>query len=294
MSRKYFLFSGITLVLLIALFDLVYYTDAIAHLSESDNNVDLIVGIFIMLIAFGTCIPSLILTIKAFKRKENNVVASVLLIIASVVYFGFSVVNYTKIVSAVIRGGTGSKEELMFWTIYMIGQFLILLFPVVLAIFSLFNFKRSEQDYIPSQKVSSIFFYIVAALSFQAFLTYLTTGLRGAVVMGTYSDSDSDYVIFIYLIAALAMAGFGIPAFVLSFFERKKKNSQILLTITAFIVLLTHIFSVIQYVADYEKTVDLIPYAGTFMECAVLPIAVVFMFIKFKTKEPEQIKTELE
>lgn len=301
MSRKYFLFSALAIMLLVGIFDFVYAVYYLSRLS-SFTNTEIIVTFVLAAVNIGLCVPSLVFTIKAFRRKENNLVASVLLIIASTMYFGYRMFSVAKTLKSAIYPDE-DIEMVMYWMTYAFSQALIGLLPVALAILSLVTFKKSEQDYVPSRKINKIFYYIVLAFAFQAFLSLSTTGIRGTLIL-RYSSSESISNIvqaLIYLIGSLGIIGCAIPSFVFSFFERKKDLSRNLLLVAAFIIIGIYIWSTIvsiqqskAYSISGVTELIIVESVGIFLEIGVIIAGSILMFVKFKTKQPEQTKPELE
>lgn len=299
MSRKYFLFSGLTLMLLVGLYDFVYVIHLLT-LSGSTSSEDVVMVIVLCLIILGLCIPSLILTINAFRKKQDSLIASVLLIIASTVYLGYRMFYLARILQSTLHSGE-PFELLFYWSMFALGQFLIGLLPVGLAIFSLFNFKKNAQDYIVSSKINSIFYYIVMTLSFQAFIIFSTTGIRGSVILGSSHSNENIAQAIIYNLSSLAIIGLITPSFVMSFFINKQKISRILALVASIIVLGVYTWSIatsLAHSAEYSFSQTLsvlfIEMIGTMLECLVLVASTVLMLVRFKSKQPAQIKTELE
>ena len=286
-------------MLLVGIFDLVTAIYYLTRMSSLSDNSELIFAFVIAIINTGLCIPSLVLTIKATKNKSNSLVASVLLIIASTLYFGYRIFSVARLSQSAFASGQ-SYQMTMYWMTYMLGQVLIGLLPVGLAIFSLVTFKKNEQDYVLSQKINKIFYYIVLALVFQAFISYSTTGIRGSIVANS-SSMESLIQTLIYLIGSLGLIGLATPSFILSFFEKKKDVSRNLMLIAALLMLGIHTWSLIisfQQASEYNigtlTELVAIESVGVIAEFIVLIASAILMFVKFKSKEPEQIKTELE
>lgn len=299
MSRKYFLFSGLTLMLLVGLYDLVSVIHMLS-LPSSTSSGDIVAVIVLCLINLGLCIPSLILTINAFKKKQDSLVASVLLIIASTIYLGYRVFYLSRILQSTLHPGE-PFELLFYWSMFALGQFIIGLLPVGLAIFSLFIFKKNEQDYVFSSKINSIFYYIVMTLALQAFILFSTTGIRCSVILSSSHTNENIAQAIIYNISSLAIIGLITPSFVMSFFKNKQKISHTLAFVAAIVVLAVHSWSLAitlihssEYSFSQSLTVAFLEMTGTVFECLVLVASTVLMLVRFKTKQPAQIKTELE
>ena len=303
MSKKYFLFSALAIMLLVGFFDFIY---AIYHLirlaSYSGSATEIVVSFVFAAINLGLCIPALVMTIKAFKNKENSItVPSVLALVATTLYFAYRIYSVTKMLTSSMYSGQDIQINL-YYLVYAFGQTLIGLLPVALAILSLVTFKKGEQDYVPSQKINKIFFYIVVAFSFQEFLSFATTGIRGSLVLSYSRSTVTDAIqALIYLFGSLGIIGCLIPSFILSLFERKRDVSRNLLLIAAIIVLGVNTWSIISTISSAkEYNIGLIAELlvlqsiGVIAECAVIIVGIVMMYVKFKTNEPAQIKTELE
>ena len=144
MSKKYFLFSGLTLMLLAGLYDIVSIIYSVSISSSSSTYVlDFTTVLIFCLINLFLSIPSLILTILAFKNKKDSLAASVLLIAASTIYFGYRIFNLSKMMQIIMYPDQDIKM-MMYWLIYALGQAIFGLLPVALAILSLFSFYKQS------------------------------------------------------------------------------------------------------------------------------------------------------
>ncbi|MBO6262193.1 MAG: hypothetical protein J6N95_06280 [Bacilli bacterium] len=301
MSKKYFLFSGLTLMLLEGLYDIVSIIYSVSISSSSSTYVlDFTTVLIFCLINLFLSIPSLVLTILAFKNKKDSLAASVLLIAASIIYFGYRIFSLTKMMQIIMYPDQDIKM-MMYWLIYALAQVIFGLLPVALAILSLFNFRKNEQDYVVSSKLNNVFYYIVMTIAFQAFILYFTAGIRISLIMNGFSDIYTALQAIVFDVSSLVIIGAMVPSFIFSFFNNKQKISRRLALLAAITVLGVHIFSTIitfvqatQYDTSVTSSLVFLEVLGTMFECVVLAASMVLMLIKFKSKQSAQIKTELE
>ena len=192
-------------------------------------------------------------------------------------------------------------KMMMYWLIYALAQVIFGLLPVALAILSLFNFRKNEQDYVVSSKLNNVFYYIVMTIAFQAFILYFTAGIRISLIMNGFSDIYTALQAIVFDVSSLVIIGAMVPSFIFSFFNNKQKISRRLALLAAITVLGVHIFSTIitfvqatQYDTSVTSSLVFLEVLGTMFECVVLAASMVLMLIKFKSKQSAQIKTELE
>ena len=301
MSKKYFLFSGLTLMLLVGLYDIVSIIYSVSFSSSSIRySSDFTTALIFCLINLFLSIPSLVLTIFAFKNKKDTLVPSILLIAASTLYFGYRIFNLSDMMRIAMYPEQDIKMRL-YWLIYAFGQAFFGLLPVALAILSLFNFRKNEQDYVVSSKLNNVFYYIVMTIAFQAFILYFTAGIRISMVMDGFSDFYTALQAIVFDVSSLVIIGAMIPSFIFSFFNSKQKISRRLALLAAITVLGVHISSISltfvqtsQHDASVTSSLIFIEVLGTMLECVVLAASMVLMLIKFKSKQSAQIKEELE
>ena len=299
MSRKYFLFSGITIMLMLGVYDFVYSIQEFAFLHSFDGG---ITPFIFSLVALGLCIPALVLAIKAFKRKENNLVASVFLIVAAVSYFGYRIVSVASMLGTLLRHNEPIYVSLS-WVVYGVEEFLIGLLPVVLAVFSLFDFKKNQQDYDVSSKVSNVFYYIATAIALQSFIIFSSIGARIAFVINSYAG-NAVLDCLIYSLSGLAILGLITPSFIMSFFKNKDKFvNRVLLLVASILVTVTYIWStknsidsINSFASPNNNASIFFEVFGNLMTVSVIMVSAILSFKKFKGKEPEitQTNNELE
>ncbi len=301
MSKKYFLFAGLTLMLLVGLYDIVSIIYSVSFSSSSIRySSDFTTALIFCLINLFLSIPSLILTIFAFKNKKDTLVPSILLIAASTLYFGYRIFNLSDMMRIAMYPEQDIKMRL-YWLIYAFGQAFFGLLPVALAILSLFIFRKNEQDYVVSSKLNNVFYYIVMTIAFQAFILYFTAGIRISMVMDGFSDFYTALQAIVFDVSSLVIIGAMIPSFIFSFFNNKQKISRRLALLVAIAVLGVHISSIsLTFVQTAQNNTSVtsslifIEVLGTMLECVALAASMVLMLIKFKSKQPAQIKEELE
>ena len=299
MSRKYFLFSGITIMLMLGVYDFVYSIQEFAFLHSFNGG---ITPFIFSLVALGLCIPALVLAIKAFKRKENNLVASVFLIVAAVSYFGYRIVSVASMLGTLLRHNEPIYVSLS-WVVYGVEEFLIGLLPVVLAVFSLFDFKKNQQDYDVSSKVSNVFYYIAMAIALQSFIIFSLIGARIAFVINSYAG-NAVLDCLIYSLSGLAILGLITPSFIMSFFKNKDKFvNRVLLLVASILVTVTYIWStknsidsINSFASPNNNASIFFEVFGNLMTVSVIMVSAILSFKKFKGKEPEitQTNNELE
>lgn len=286
-------------MLMLGVYDFVYSIQEFAFLHSFNGG---ITPFIFSLVALGLCIPALVLAIKAFKRKENNLVASVFLIVAAVSYFGYRIVSVASMLGTLLRHNEPIYVSLS-WVVYGVEEFLIGLLPVVLAVFSLFDFKKNQQDYDVSSKVSNVFYYIAMAIALQSFIIFSLIGARIAFVINSYAG-NAVLDCLIYSLSGLAILGLITPSFIMSFFKNKDKFvNRVLLLVASILVTVTYIWStknsidsINSFASPYNNVSIFFEVFGNLMTVSVIMVAAILSFKKFKGKEPKitQTNNELE
>ena len=296
MSKKYFLFTGLTLLLITGFYHFVYGLYSIFHGFSFEIILILIVG----MVVFGLSIASLVLAIKAFKNKSDHLVASVLCVVAAAVSFIYIVYSSGVTINMMVH-----FDAVMPHVVYMIFnlgvQMLAAMIPLICAILSFINFKKSEADYVPSQKVSYIFYYIAAALVFSAFLAFFRAGVSASMLAVSGQNVGNMMIYLFYDLSALAILGFLTPSFVFSFFKRKQQLSRTFLMVSGIVSVATYLLAMIvtifgdrEYSMGEIDTLLIIEMFSTLIKCIVIVVSIILTKTMYKTIENSKPKTELE